>query len=473
MNTGRRSGRRAVVFTAAGAAVTLLVTACGSSSSGSAASQSSSTSSAESTSSPAAGSSSAGGGGSAAPSSSQGGGSSGSTVTLQFSQWWAGELPKGDMDALVSQFEKENPTIKIDLVTNPYQNTHDSTIAQAATHNISDIVAMDGTWYSDLQSQGALANMSDLMKAAGYNDSDLSGELKTNGSVYMIPAVNFVYPMFVNMDLLKEAGIASIPKTQSEFKAAADAISQKTKAKGFALALSPQTSNGVANDVMAWVWASGGSMLTSDGKTNINNPAVQQGLEFVDSLYKGNDILAGGLNMQETQKPNSFAQGQVAMMFDSLAHVTSIKQNNPKLNFDLAPVPVKDGYTGEEGINAASWAVGISNDSKNKTQAWKFVQFLMDPKVDATLATEANGFPGNKAAKPDLSKSDPLIQKAFQIYQNSKPLNEFANGLPVATQLESDFDSELQKYFVGQQDVKTTLTNTQTAWDRHIKAATS
>ena len=213
-------------------------------------------------------------------------------------------------------------------------------------------------------------------------------------------------------------------------------------------------------------------MLTQDGKTNINNPDVQQGLEYVASLYKGDDVLAGALNMQETQKPNAFAQGQIAMMFDSLAHVTSIKQNNPKLKFDLAPVPVKNGYTGQEGINAASWAMGISNDSKHKNEAWKFVQFMMDPKVNATLATQANGFPGNKDAKPDLSKSDPLIQKAFKIYQDSKPLNEFANGLPVAIQLESDFNSELQKYLTGAQDVQTTLSNTQKAWDKKIEQAT-
>jgi multiple sugar transport system substrate-binding protein len=393
-------------------------------------------------------------------------------VTLQFSQWWAAELPKGTLETMVSAFEKENPNITIKLVTNPYQNTHDSTIAQAATHNTSDIMAMDGTWYSDLQSQGALANMSDLMKAANYDDSTLSGELKTDGSVYMIPAVNFIYPMFVNLDLLRKAGITSIPKTQSEFKAAADAISKKTSAKGFTMALSTQTPNGVANDVMAWVWASGGSMLTKDGKTDINNPAVAQGVEFVDSLYKAGDVLPGALNAQETQKPNAFAQSQVAMMFDSLAHISTIKQANLKLKFEIAPVPVKDGYTGQQGINAAAWALGISKDSKYQAQAWKFVQFLMSPTVDAQLADKANGFAGNKAAKQDLSKSDPLIRTAATIYANSNPLNEFASGLPVSLQLESDFDGQLQKLLTGKQDVSTTLKNTQAAWDQHIKAAT-
>jgi multiple sugar transport system substrate-binding protein len=139
---------------------------------------------------------------------------------------------------------------------------------------------------------------------------------------------------------------------------------------------------------------------------------------------------------------------------------------------DIAPVPVKDGYTGQQGLNAAAWALGISKDSKYQAQAWKFVQYLMSPTVDAQLANEANGFAGNKAAKQDLSKSDPLIRKAATIYAASNPLNEFASGLPVSLQLESDFDAQLQKLLTGKQDVSATLKNTQSAWDQHIKAAT-
>ena len=160
------------------------------------------------------------------------------------------------------------------------------------------------------------------------------------------------------------------------------------------------------------------------------------------------------------------------MMFDSLAHISTIKQANPKLNMDIAPVPVKDGYTGKSAINSAAWALGISKDSKYQAQAWKFVQYLMSPTVDAQLASKANGFAGNKASKQDLSKSDPLIRKAATIYAASNPLNEFASGLPISIQLESDFNAQLQKFFTGKQDVTATLKNTQSAWDQHIKAAT-
>ncbi len=198
MATGRAQRVRSVVSALVGAAVTLAAAGCSGSTSSAGATQSaggtSSSSSSSNSSTTTTSESLSSIGNSSQASSTSKGGASGDAVTLQFSQWWAGELPKGAMDALISQFEQENPGIKIDLVTNPYQNTHDSTIAQAATHNMSDIVAMDGTWYSDLQSQGALANMTDLMKSANYDDSSLTGELKTSGSVYMIPAVNFVYP---------------------------------------------------------------------------------------------------------------------------------------------------------------------------------------------------------------------------------------------------------------------------------------
>jgi len=393
-------------------------------------------------------------------------------VTLQFSQWWGAELPSGSLDALVKQFQQENPGITIQLVTNPYQNTHDATIAAAATHNMPDIVAMDGTWLSDLHSQEALANLSDLMKAAGYNDSNLSGLLKVEGSTYMVPVVNFTYPLFVNMDLLKQAGITSIPKTRTEFKAAADAVSKKTSAKGLTLALSPDTANGVANDVMSWVWASGGSMLTSDGKTNINNADVRSGLEFIKSLYDAGDVLSGTLNTQESEKPNQFAQGRVAMMVDSTAHITSIVKTNPKLNFAVTAVPAADDYTGQRGIVSAAWGIGVSKDSAHQAEAWRFIQFLMNQDINSQMATLAKGFPGNKTASPDLSNADLHFKDALAVYKASKPLNEFASGLAVPQQLQSDFDAELQKYLVGQQSEQDTLANAQKAWTKHIDAAT-
>ncbi len=37
------------------------------------------------------------------------------------------------------------------------------------------------------------------MSQAGYDDSQLAAQIQLNGATYMIPAVNFVYPVFVNL----------------------------------------------------------------------------------------------------------------------------------------------------------------------------------------------------------------------------------------------------------------------------------
>ena len=41
----------------------------------------------------------------------------------------------------------------------------------------------------------------------------------------MIPVVNFVYPLFVNKDLLTKAGVTEVPGTRTEFLDAAKKIS--------------------------------------------------------------------------------------------------------------------------------------------------------------------------------------------------------------------------------------------------------
>ena len=161
------------------------------------------------------------------------------------------------------------------LLSGPYANTKQQEVAGAATGTMACVVGLDGAWVSDFVKQGAITNLSDIMKSTGYDDSQLAAQVKENGSTYMIPVVNFVYPLFYNEDLLTKAGITAPPDTRTQF---ADDAKKLTSSNiyGWVLPLSLDAPNGIQNDVMAWVWASGGSML-KDGKPNlVGNPEVKQ-----------------------------------------------------------------------------------------------------------------------------------------------------------------------------------------------------
>lgn len=388
----------------------------------------------------------------------------GGTVELEFAQWWAPELPDGSFQELMTQFESQNPNIKVKLLSGPYASTKQQLVSGAASKTLPDVVGLDGAWVNDFAKQGALTDLSALMAEAKYDESQLASQIKVDDKTYMIPVVNFVYPLFVNEDMLSKANVKAAPTNRTEFLDAAKKISALGgNVKGWALPLDTAVPNGIQNDVMSWLWASGGTMLTPDGKPNLTSPPVKSTVEYVKSLNDADVIAPGSLTMKEQDKVEKFTAEQIGMMIDSLAHINLIKKNNPDLNFTVAPIPAEDSFTGKRGLPYASWGIGIADSTEHKAEAFKLVEFLMSQQANSELSTLANGFPGNNTAEPDFSKSDPLFKTAFDIYKEGYPANEFV-GLPKSEELMRTFDEQLQLVLTGKQSVDEALNKTQESW---------
>ena len=383
---------------------------------------------------------------------------------IEFIQWWEPEMPAGALRGIMDDFEKANPDIKVKLVSGPYSTTHDQIVLGAASGTLSDVVGLDGAWVNGLAKQGAIASLDPLMDAAGYDRSQIADIIKVNGQSVMFPLASFVYPVFVNLDLAKAGGVDKMPTNRTEFAEAAKKMTHADKNEfGWVLPLSLETPNGIQNDVMAWVWASGASML-KDGKPDLENETVVGTLEYIKSLNDAGVISPGTFAKKEQDKVEEFVNGRVGMMVDSLAHINLIRKRNPKLNFGISAIPAVDGYTGKRGMPYASWGIGISEGSEHKEEAWKLVEYLMSPEVNSKLVTIANAFPGNVKAKPDLTKSDPLFSEAFKIYQEGYLANEFV-GLPVAEELMRQMDIEVQKLLGGQATAQGAAAATQKQWE--------
>lgn len=398
--------------------------------------------------------------GSSENSSAQG---NGDAITLEFAQWWEPELPDNSLRGLMDEFEKDNPGIKVKLLSGPYASTREQIVAGAAAGTMSDVVGLDGAWVNDFAKQGAIANLSDVMKKASYDDSKLVSQVKVDDKTYSIPVTNFVYPMFVNQEILDKAGIKEAPKTREEFAKAAKAVTNDN-VKGWALPLSLEAPNGIQNDVMPWAWASGGSML-KDGKPFLEgNKDVEDVVTYIKKLWDDQVIAPGALTMKEQDKVEEFTNGRVAMMIDSLAHVNLIRKNNPNLKFDLSPLPAKAGYDGKRGMPFASWGIGISANTKHPEQAWKLVEFLLSKDINAKLCDAANAFPGNKDAKPSFIEKDEILAKAYEIWNAGVPANEFT-GLPVAEQLMREFDEGLQQVLSENANISSVLKDVESKWN--------
>lgn len=386
-------------------------------------------------------------------------------VTLEFSQWWADELPEGAFRALMDEFEAQNPGITVELLNGPYSQIREQTVAGAATGTMPDVVGLDGAWVNDFVRQGSLADLSALMEEAGYDDSELAAQIRIGGSTYMIPVVNFVYPVFVNLDIVEAAGIESLPSTRSEFaEAAATVTNPDENVYGWVLPLSMQLPNGIQNDVMSWVWASGGNMLDEDGMPNlVGNEDVISAMEYIKGLYDEGLIAPGAFTMSEQDKVEEFTNARVGMMVSSMAHINLLRDRNPDLRFAITAQPAVEGYDGPRGLPYASWGIGVAENSEHQAEAWKLVEFLMSEEANSQLSSIANGFPGNVNSTPDFVEGDELFADAFAVFQEGYLANEFV-GLPVAEELMRLFNEQFQLYLDGDQSLEEALANAEAAW---------
>ena len=387
----------------------------------------------------------------------------GDVVTIEFIQWWEPELPAGSFRAIMDDFEAQNPGIRVELISGPYANTRDQIVTGAATGTLSDVVGLDGAWVHDLATQGAIAPLDDLMAATDFDAGQVADIIRVNGESYMFPVATFVYPIFVNLDLFDAAGIDALPTTRSEFVDAARRLTDPSANRyGWVLPLSLQAPNGVQNDVMSWVWASGGSMLEA-GRPSLTNDEVAEALRFIDAMYQEGLISPGAFAKQEQDKVEEFVNGRVGMMVSTLAHINMIRDRNPDLNFTISDFPAVDGYTGPRGLPYAAWGIGVSEGSEHKEEAWRLVAYLMSPEVNSRLVSIANAFPGNVNATPDFVTTDELFGRGFEIFQAGYLANEFV-GLPVAEELMRLFGQEIQLMLDGEQTVEEAVSRAQEAW---------
>ena len=385
-------------------------------------------------------------------------------VTLEFQQWWGVELPKGALDEICQKFT-DDTGIKIELLSNPYADTKTQIAAGAAAGTMADVVGLDGSWVYDFAKQGSISNLTKLMEKDGYDVSQLSDQIKYEGNTYMIPVVNFAYPLYVNMDILKKAGVEKVPTTWTEFMDACEKITSKTDAAAYAIPLSSEAPNGIQNQFMSWVWASGGSML-NEGKPGLKGNETVKAVTDLFKEMSEKGYLAKGVNaMKEQDMVNEFQNGRLAFMVDGISHLTLIKEEAPDLNFDYAPMPVKDGYAEKSGLDVANWGIGIASNCEHQEEAMKFVEYLMSPEVNAELAQLANAFPGNSTSEPDYSSNDELFKKAYDIFGKGYAINEFT-GAPTSEDLMRSFNEQFVLYLDGDTaSADEMLNEVQKAWE--------
>ncbi len=205
--------------------------------------------------------------------------------------------------------------------------------------------------------------------------------------------------LYYNKDLLDAAGIATPPRTWTDFQTAVQALTVYD-AEGN-VAQSGAAIGGAQNversaDILSLLMMQNGTQMVDDrGRVSLHlvpaesTDQIAPGLlatEFYTDFANPTKAVYTW-NSGRSTSFEAFANGQTAMFFGYSYHAPLLRTAAPRLNFDVAPMPQIDG---SREINFANyWIEGVSAQSQNPDWAWDFLLFAAEQEQVVTYLNTA------------------------------------------------------------------------------------
>ena len=278
---------------------------------------------------------------------------------------------------LADEFEAANPDIKVDIQVAGWGEYWTMLEAAATGGSLPDVFWMHSNEIYKYGANDQLLALDDLIKEAGIDMSKFPKGLvdiyNVEGKQYGIPKDFDTIALWYNKKLFDEAGVKypDANWTWDDLKEAAKKLTNKEKEQyGIATFLTNQ--EGYYN----FVFSNGGQIIKDGKKSGYADPKTIEGLEYFFSF--AHEGLSPVLSKDGDAKAY-LENGKAAMaLFGSWQLNGFLDNDYLRENFDVAPLPKKDGksvsvYNGLANV--------ISANTPNKEAAWKFVQFLSSPET--------------------------------------------------------------------------------------------
>ena len=294
-----------------------------------------------------------------------------------------------------------------DLVV-AYQN-------QAAMYEVNDAL-VDLNAYATDPVWGLGKDLGDFFQ--GFINQDVNGQF--GGKRLGFPPNRSIEVLYVNMSLLKSAGITAPPRTWAEFAQDCTRVTSREKGTyGYAL------DNLDASHVFAMVISRGGDFARADGRGYaLNTPQMKASMQFMAGLLKQ------GVARKIPKKyddQTDFGNGMAAFTLGSTsglsfyANAVASSKTGPA-EWIIAPVP-QQAVTSTPAIDLYGASVSVPRTTpERQLAAWLFVRWFSEPRQQAQWAHVSRYFPVRKAAEPlirDMLDADPKFASAWSILKTA------------------------------------------------------
>jgi multiple sugar transport system substrate-binding protein len=358
-------------------------------------------------------------------------------ISGEVTVWAIGEEGKA-LGAFAKDFEAANPGVKVNVTPMGWDVAHDKITSAIAGDATPDISMIGSTWSGELSKTGTLdPTPGNLFDKSTFFPGTWQ-TVDVDGTAYGVPWYVETRVLYYRKDQAEKAGVKP-PTTWAEMKTFVKGLQEKGGAKdGF----NQGYTVGSWQELLPLIWQAGGEIV-KDGKYTFDTPqtvaALKQYASLFDEKLAPNDTPQGAF-------PQNFIKGAVGGFFSGPWMVGVLNNDGGadfKDKFDLALYP-KGPAAGTSFVGGADMVV--FKKAKSRDAAWRFLQWLTDPKVQAKWYTTVKALPSVQAAwqEPELTADKQLAIFGQQLKDAKTP-----PPFPTWEQVAKVLETELEKVALG------------------------
>lgn len=285
-----------------------------------------------------------------------------------------------DIEKLTSQFEEDNPDVKVKFVILPENELRDKVTQDIATKAGQFDVVTIGTYEVPIWAENKwIANLDEYASQGDYDVDDLlppvRKALTSDGSLYAVPFYGESSFLMYRKDLFEQAGLTmpEKPTWQQVADFAAKLNNPDQNMAGICLRGLPGWGEVLA-PLNTVILTFGGRWYDMDWNAYLTDPKTKEAVQFYVDLVR-NSGEPGAPNAGFSECLTALGQGNAAMWVDATVAAASLEDPSTskvagKLGY--APAPVVE--TDSSGWLWA-WSLALPETSKHKDAAWSFMSW--------------------------------------------------------------------------------------------------
>jgi multiple sugar transport system substrate-binding protein len=377
---------------------------------------------------------------------------------------------EGIMSAAERRLEGRHPNLDVQVQYEvlPYEDMKDRISDAISNKTLIDIISMDQIWLGEFAEKGYLTDLTNLTRDWGrsseWYETNWGGGIYNN-RVFGIWAWTDVRGIWYWKDLLDVANVnPESLKTWDGYITAGKRLNEILRPQG----IEGVHLVGAGHSPDLWypyVWMLGGDIL--ERRSNhpsrgsywfpaFNNTEGVMAAEFLRKQIEG-----GIIPQKEHYWGQEFADRSFAVMIEGSwlprefpqEQRTDFKQNIGFL--PMFPVPHENNIT---STMMGGWELGIPITSNNKTLAWEFLTYMVDPEILTPMLQQNGYLPtqlpiGEGAFSARMNQSIPYYQEMVSLI----PLGHKRPNIPEYPLIADNIQLAIDKIYRGEEDPKQAL----------------